>query len=199
MENRSFQNVVSGKEPLAQLPGAKSRVAADGNQRHAHQAQVPESEQFGKNDRSVVAHKAGSYSGLNGGSDLGKKPNLASDAPLPRLGRQQLIRETQGIVLHFPIKKVAEWQDTTEKAVESQRNGESAMSLLAAANLSRSNPRARAMFAKLFGITGRMADPDFMEGWARFMAWHEREQQRAENGPAEACDEAMVDLFGEGH
>lgn len=114
---------------------------------------------------------------------------------MPAIGRQDLIRATQRIVLRFPIKAVAEQQDSTERAVESQRNGESAMSLQAAVNMARSNPRARAEFAKLFGIPSYFNDPDFMEAWERFGEFFLRQQQPVEV-VAEDHQTNVVDLFG---
>lgn len=149
---------------------------------------------LGKNTGTVVGIKPGTFAATGPGSLSGKNPGNSS--VLPPLGRHDLIRETQSMVLHFPIKLVAEQQDSTTKAVESQRNGDSAMSLLAAVNMARANPRARAMLAKLIGVPGHAGDPDFMEAWDRFLAFAVRQHQQAEDGPAVACDPAMADLFG---
>ena len=154
----------------------------------------------GKNTGTLAYIGRGTVPGRRAGSLPGTNPKNTSGDILPSLGRNELIREVQAIVLHFPIKQVAEEQDCTTKAVESQRSGDSAMSLLAAANMSRSNPRARAMFARLFGFTGHYTDPDFMEGMEKvFHAYLRQQHQVAEEGPAEACDEAMGDLFGGMH
>ena len=152
---------------------------------------------LGKNPGSYAGLNAGNVPGGSPGSLPGKNPGNTSR--LPQLGRNDLIREVQSIILQFPLKQVAEEQDATTKAVESQRSGDSAMSLLAAANFARSNVRARAMFMRLFGCSGRVTDPDFMEGVEKIAEFYWREQQRAEDGPAEACDPAMDDLFAGKH
>jgi len=147
----------------------------------------------GKIGGSLLAQQGGSFPRRDRGSVLRENPNHASR--LPRLGRKELIRETQKISLMASLKDAAEQQDTTERAVESQRNGESAMSLLAAVNMSRSNPRARAEFAKLFGIPGYFNDPDFMEAWEKFGEFFMR-QQAQEVEPATEREGNVVDLFG---
>lgn len=150
----------------------------------------------GKNTGSVFRLAGGTDVRNRGGSSTGENPNNSSDTALPKLGRQALIREWQCIILPFSIKQSAEEQDATDRAVESQRNGESAASLLAAVNQARANPRVRADLARLIGVPGHYGDPDFMEAWELFMACYSRQQKRAEEGPAEACDTAMGDLFG---
>lgn len=134
-----------------------------------------------------------------GSSGAGKRRSPAevgtqnNSSILPRLRRQELIRKTQAIVLPFSIKETAIEQDTTNKAVEQQRAGESAMSLLAAVNMSRSNPRARAMFAELFGFTGAVTDPDFMEFMSKGADWFARQNLHAEE--IEEAAEGHADLF----
>lgn len=150
----------------------------------------------GKNTGTVVSLQRGTDAGNQGGSSTGKLAQNSSDEALPKIGRQQLIREWQCAILPFPVKQSADEQDATDRAVESQRNGESACSLLAAVNQARANPRVRAALARLIGVPGHYGDPDFMEAWELFMACYARQQRRAEEGPAEACDQAMGDLFG---
>lgn len=139
---------------------------------------------------SVVSPRAGSLVVSN-------PQNTSVPAELPPLTSRQAIRESQFIMLHFPIKKAAELQQATTRAVEAQRNGESAMSFRAAVNMARANPRARAMIGRLLGFTGQYADPDFMEGLEQVVGYMLRQQQQADDGPAEACDDAMQDLFGD--
>jgi hypothetical protein len=110
------------------------------------------------------------------------------------LGRHDLIRETQQIMLQFSIKEGAALQDTTERAVESQRNGESAISLLAVANMCQGSAKARALFAPLFGFSGAYTDPDFMQFQERMMVEYLRQQLPE---PAEEeNDEPHPCLFG---
>lgn len=138
----------------------------------------------GKNAGTSIGGNRGSYAGLNAGRDTGKAPGNSS--ALGQLGRNELIRETQAIVLQFPTKQVAYQQDSTAKAVESQRNGDSAMSLLAAVNMSRTNPRARAMFARLFGFSGQHTDPDFMQAMELMAASYMRQQAEMLGGASDA-------------
>lgn len=127
---------------------------------------------LGKNSGTCIAQSRGTFSGHEPGSLPRKNTKNTSG----KIGRHDLIREVQAILLQFPIKEAAELQDTTTRAVESQRNGDSAISLLAAANMCRSNPRARAMFGKLFGFSGAHTDPDFMEGMEKLAQGYLRQQ-----------------------
>jgi hypothetical protein len=137
---------------------------------------------------------AGNYSGLNGGSVPVENPHPTA---LPALNTEQVIRHTQLIVLSIPIKKCAVQQGATTRAVESQRQGDSSMSLRAAVNLSRANPRAKAMFARMFGFSGPMTDPDFMEGIEQVADyyWRKQQQQLIDVTPTVA-DTDQADLFG---
>lgn len=147
--------------------------------------------QLGKIAGSVLHSNGGSFPRRSRGSVLRENPH--QDVALPRLGRKELIRETQKILLQFSIKEAADDQDTTERAVEAQRNGESSISLQAAANMCRSNARARALFAPLFGFTGHYADPDFMEGLEKVMRGYLNQQLPPDD---EGDEEAHADLFG---
>lgn len=84
-------------------------------------------------------------------------------------------------------------QGATTRAVEAQRNGDSTMSLRAAVNACRANPRARAMFARLIGIPGQCSDPDFMEGLEKVVDYFLR--QPGASATAQE-DEPIADLFG---
>jgi hypothetical protein len=148
----------------------------------------------GKFSGSPLAHGVGSFPRRDRGRVLRENPNHASS--LPNIGRKELIRETQRIALLDSLKAVAEQQDTTERAVESQRNGESAMGLQAAVNMARNNPRARAEFAKLFGIPCYFNDPDFMEAWERFGEFFMRQQVLEAAAQPVEYDGNVVDLFG---
>lgn len=197
MENGAFQNRVVKKEPQAEMPGAKVR-ASDGHPRQAHQAQGSALELEEKNPRTVVGSNGGRFLERAAEKFVGRNTNKSFDeVRLPALGRNDLIRAWQCTILRFPIKQCTAEQDATRQAVENQRNGDNAASLLAAVNQARANPRVRAELAKLIGIPGHYADPDFMEAWDNFMEFYARQHQIAEDGPAEACDSAMVDLFGE--
>lgn len=95
---------------------------------------------------------------------------------LEPLGRNDLIRSWQAIILPFSLKRAAEEQDTTRQAVENQRNGDSAASLLAAINMARANPRVRAQLGALMGFRGCYTDPDFMEGMEKLAQGYVRQQ-----------------------
>jgi hypothetical protein len=127
---------------------------------------------LGKNHGTVSGLSRGSVSGQGPGSLPGKKPGNSSGP----LGRHDLIRRTQAILLQFPLKEAAELQDATTKAVESQRNGDSAMSLLAVAKMCQGSAKARALFAPLFGFTGAHTDPDFMQGMEMLAHSYMRQQ-----------------------
>ena len=109
-------------------------------------------------------------------------------------GRHELIRETQKILLNFSIKEASHLQDTTERAVESQRNGESSVGLLAVANMCQASARARALFAPLFGFSGYYADPEFMEWQERMMTEYLRQQMPQPSEETEQDDDGP-DLF----
>ena len=150
---------------------------------------------LGKNAGSLALPQAGTPPGQARGSVLGF--NTRNTSALPKLRKREVLEASQAIVLQFPIKEAADLQDATTKAVESQRNGDSAMSLQAAINLARGSTKARAQFAKLFGFPEHYGDPDFLAAWEGFAAYYERKKREAEEGPAVATDEAMTDLFGQ--
>lgn len=86
------------------------------------------------------------------------------------LTTHQVIREVQIISLQFPTAQVAEEQGASPRAVENQRNGESALSLRNMINWCRANPRVRAQFIRLLGEQCLYStDPDFMEGFVKVM------------------------------
>jgi hypothetical protein len=149
----------------------------------------------GKNSGIPSAQRHGSAAGHAAGNLTGKNSQNSSE-PLPPLTSRQALKESQAIVLQFPIKVAAELQQATTRAVESQRDGESAMSFRAAVNMARANPRARALIGRLLGFTGQYSDPDFMEGLEQVVGYMLRQKQQAEDGPGAACDEANLDLFG---
>jgi hypothetical protein len=150
-----------------------------------------------KNSGSVVAPQSGTHGSQQGGSLLPAKGKISSAEPLPPIGRNELIREWQGVVLQFPIKQASFEQDVTTKAIQGQRNGDNAPEFLSVVNQARKNATVRAEVARMIGIPGHFSDPAFMEAWDGFMAFWARKQQIAEDGPAAACDEAMGDLFGQ--
>jgi len=133
--------------------------------------------QLGRIHGNVLAPHGGSFPRRARGSVLRESPN--HDAR--RIGRKELIRETQKVLLNFSVKEASHLQDTTERAVEQQRNGESAVSLLAVANMCQSSPKARALFAPLFGFSGAYTDPDFMEWQEKMMLEYLRQQTPAED------------------
>lgn len=124
----------------------------------------------------------GTFSGLNRGTfpaqNSGNLPvgNAKNSSVLAPLDRNELIDEWKAIILPLPIKRAAEEQVATTRAVESQRNGDSAASLLAAINQARANPRVRAQLGRLMGFTGCYTDPDFMEGMELIGQSYMREQ-----------------------
>ena len=151
-----------------------------------------------KNPGNVVARMGGTQGSHHGGSFLPEKGKMSSsDVVLPPMGRHELIRSWQTVILKFPIKQSAEEQDVTTKAIQGQRNGDNAPEFLSVVNQARTNAAVRAEVARLIGVPGHYSDPAFMEAWDGFMSFWARKQQQAEDGPAAACDEAMGDLFGE--
>lgn len=137
---------------------------------------------LGKNHGTPSGLSRGSVAGRGAGSLPGKNPGNSS-APL---GRNELIRQTQAILLQFPIKEAAHLQDATTKAVESQRNGDSAISLLAVAKMCQGSAKARALFAPLFGFTGAHTDPDFMQGMELLAHSYMRQQLATFGFPVES-------------
>lgn len=147
-----------------------------------------------------LGKSTGNYLGLNGGTfPRRERGSVVRENPhrtaTRRIGRKELIGETQKILLNFSIKEAAELQDATERAVESQRNGESSISLQAAANMCLSSAKARALFAPLFGFTGHYADPDFMEGLEKVMAGYLRQEMARQEEPEPDHPELTPDLF----
>ena len=151
---------------------------------------------LGKIVGTHLRHGGETFARRGRGSDVRGNPN--HDA-LPKLRRHSLIKETQRIMLNFPIKEASLMQDTTERAVESQRNGESAISLLAVTNMCRepgpNGAKARALFAPLFGFGSHYSDPDFMEGLDRVMQGYLRQQFEAEVDIEDSAEETH-DMFG---
>lgn len=147
--------------------------------------------QLGKTVESVLHHGTESFPRRERGSLVRDQPNHGTK----QLGRKDLIKETQRIMLRFSIKEASHLQDTTDRAVEQQRNGESAISLLAVANMCQGSPKARALFAPLFGFTGSYTDPEFMEWQEKMMLEYLRQRtpQHFENENEEADH---PDLFG---
>ncbi|HEX4302872.1 MAG TPA: hypothetical protein VHZ78_08760 [Rhizomicrobium sp.] len=123
----------------------------------------------------------------------------AKETSLPPITNNELIRETQLIVLEFGTERAAEEQGSTPRAIESQKNGESAIQTVRLINWARRNARVRAHVARLIGLTGPMTDPEFMEGMSQVADFFTRQQQAsdcAEHHAGEACDDAMTELFG---
>jgi hypothetical protein len=155
--NSHFEKGRPANEPGARL----------GNDRHGVIAPRPEiqvdlmGEQPGKNRTSL----RGSQRETVPGTSARKSSSLftKNSSPLPPLSTAELIRETQGIVLQFPTYQVAEEQGASPRAIENQRNGESAISLRNAINWARRNPRVRARFMYLMGCESE-TDPDFVQG-----------------------------------
>lgn len=118
---------------------------------------------------------------------------------LPPITNNELIRETQLIVLEFGTERAAEEQGSTPRAIESQKNGESAIQTVRLINWARRNARVRAHVARLIGLTGPMTDPDFMEGMSQVADFFTRQQAVAaiaEHDVDEAVADAMDELFG---
>lgn len=147
--------------------------------------------QLGKVHGSILSQSGGSFPRRARGSVLRENPNHGAR----RLGRQELIRETQKVLLNFSVKEASHLQDTTERAVEQQRNGESAASLLAVANMCLGSAKARALFAPIFGFSGAYTDPDFMEWQEKMMLEYLRQQMPAEEESEPELEETH-DMFG---
>ena len=146
---------------------------------------------LGKISGSPLPGNGVSFARRPRGSVIRENPHQGAQ----RLGRKELINSNQKILLNFSIKEAADLQDATERAVESQRNGDSSISLQAVANMCLGSAKARALFAPLFGFTGHYADPEFMEGLEKVMQGY-LQQQMAPHSPAEADDDGHADLFG---
>lgn len=118
---------------------------------------------------------------------------------LPPITNNELIRETQLIVLEFGTERAAEEQGSTPRAIESQKNGESAIQTVRLINWARKNARVRAHVARLIGLTGAVTDPEFMEGAEMVADFVMRQRQAAaaaEHDVDHATDHAMAELFG---
>lgn len=125
---------------------------------------------------------------------------LANQTSLPPLTTAELNRETQCIVLQFHTEQASDEQGAGIRAIELQKNGESGISTKGLINWARRNARVRAEVARLIGLTGRVTDPDFMEGMAKVAASIIREEAVAADDGLEAANEfAMRDLFGDRH
>lgn len=123
----------------------------------------------------------------------------AKETSLLPLTNNELIRETQLIVLEVGSARAAEEQGSTPRAIESQRNGESAIQTVRLINWARRNVRVRAHVARLIGLTGAMTDPDFMEGISQVADFFTRQQAvpaASDNDTGEAVADAMDELFG---
>ncbi len=145
--------------------------------------------QLGKTNASFLHDQHTSFARRERRSVVREIPHQAE-----KLGRKKLIRETQKILLNFSIKEASHLQDTTDRAVEQQRNGESSISLLAVANMCQASAKARALFAPLFGFTGAYTDPEFMQFQERMMVEYLRQQ--LPEPQEEPGEEPTADLFG---
>ena len=120
-----------------------------------------------------------------------------NSSSLGPLRNDQLRNETQCIVLKYRTDATAFEQGTTSRAVEKQKNGESALSLLAVVNWCRANPRVRAEFMRLMGCSDGETDPDFHQALHLLINKFTREQtsdEAVEVGEKPEC--AALDLFG---
>ena len=146
--------------------------------------------QLGKIHETVLRHGGETFPRRSRGSVLRDNPNQGAK----HFGRNELIRETQKIMLNFSVTEASYLQNTTERAVEQQRNGESAISLLAVRNMCTGSAKARALFAPLFGFSGAYTDPEFMQFQERMMVEYLRQQMPE---PAEEdSEEPHPCLFG---
>lgn len=123
----------------------------------------PNAVQSGESRTTLGSLTRGTLGGVNSPKSSSLFANKATDTPLPPLTTDGVIKETQRIILRFPVRQVAEEQGATQRAVENQRNGESAISLRNMINWCRANPRVRAEFMRLMGCDGE-TDPDFVQG-----------------------------------
>lgn len=133
------------------------------------------------------------------GTDAQKSSSLlAKHASLEPMSTRQVNRATQCIVLQFSTEQAAEEQGSCLRAVEQQKNGESGISTVKLINWARRNARVRAEVAALIGLSGRVTDPEFMEGLTKVLDYicEQERHDDAEHHAGEACDTAMLDLFG---
>lgn len=152
-----------------------------------------------ENVRSNGGTPARAQHGTDAGPEARKTSSqFASLASLPPLSTRELNRETQCLVLRFPTAQVAEEQGACMRAVESQKNGESGISTVKLINWARRNAVVRAEVARLIGMTGRVTDPEFMQGLTKVLDYIVRQEDAvlAEHDARTACDAAMSDLFG---
>jgi hypothetical protein len=121
---------------------------------------------LGKTHQSLLRDTRGTFGGHDGRKSTSQITKNTS--ALRPLTRQELMRECQIIVLPIPIKEAAEQADTTPRAIENVRNGESGLSFLSVCNMARANPRVRGQVMKLLGCEGE-TDPDFVQGLSLLM------------------------------
>ena len=102
-------------------------------------------------------------------------PKANNSSALSPLTTSDVIRETQCIVLKYGTARAAEEQGASPRAIENQKNGESAISLRNMLNWCRVNPRVRAEFMALMGCDCE-TDPDFVQGISLLMNKFVRER-----------------------
>jgi hypothetical protein len=197
--NSSLKSQSENGRP-ANEPSAKMM----GNDRHGAIPPRPEHRVhfMGKQSGKIPSSLPGSLRETLHGSGARKPASLFANksSALPPLSTSELIRETQCIVLQFPTHQVAEEQGASPRAIENQRNGESAISLRNAINWARRNPRVRARFMYLMGCESE-TDPDFVQGIS--LLFNEFVRQRTSEAPVDdstavddgADDHETADLF----
>lgn len=148
--------------------------------------------QLGKSHTSLVRRGDGTLPRTTAQKSSSQTANNTSE--LPPLTTSELIKETQCIILQFPLAQVAEEQGNCPRAIEAQRNGESSVSFLKAINWCRRNPRVRAQIMRLMGCDAE-TDPDFVQGLSLLINAYVRNDGN-EDEASEESTSTDVDLFG---
>lgn len=215
LSNSDFQN---GRRPNDVGAMGMGIDGCGGNSPHPNHRVFSMSEQSTKFRNGNMRTEHGSLRRSGRGAISGKEARKSgADYPsytsLPPLSTRELNRETQYLTLQFPTAQVAEEQGSCLRTVEQQKNGESGISTIKLFNWARRNARVRAEVARLIGLTGRVTDPDFMEGLTKIfdcivrddeLAHSDAPPSAASHSPNDAgtvageeFDRLTGDLFGE--
>lgn len=152
-----------GKDRPADAPGGE--LKAGPHTRHAHLGATSMDEQStiarinalraeGSNVRVISVPSKG--------SEKTHHSSAHSATSLAPLTTQALTKELRGIVLQFRTQEVVDHTQSSLRAIENVRNGESGMSLKAFVNMCRSSPKARTLAGPLLGY-GDESDPNVVQ------------------------------------
>jgi hypothetical protein len=183
--------------PFEKNPGESAGAKVGTTQGHARTAQQWVT---GMGDQSTIARTtlAREQRGtiLRGRAWKSASLKAQNTSSLRSLTTQEITKEVQGIVLQFPTVEVVEDTQASLRAIENIRNGDSGMSLKTFVNLCRANPRARALASAMLGF-GAESDPEVVQAISVLMNQLVREGiEQSARDAGEACDTAMVDMFG---